>query len=215
MARYQKTVILTTIIAALSFPLLCSCATTTTQTLPALYTISLSEVIRPNNVKERYGEYTASQISEQNTLKYDYEDKMIKVLWTFESTMIKFLITNKTEYSIKVIWDEAAYVDIKGTTHRIMHSGIKYTDRQNPQPPSVVASRGTLDELILPTDYVYFSGYGVFAGWSQYPLLPLNPTIQEVNQYKGQTIKVLLPLQIEGHTNEYTFIFKIDDVRTK
>jgi hypothetical protein len=100
-----------------------------------------------------------------------------------------------------------------------MHSGVKYIDRNNPQPPSVVVRGGAITDDILPSDSVYYAS-GDFGGWREEPLLP-NSGIgigaralkTKAEKYSGKTYQVLLPLEIESIINEYIFIFKINNVK--
>ncbi len=184
------------------------------------YNIALSEVERPAEAKERYGEYKISEMepTEEKGFTYVFEDEMIKILWLPTGVMLGFQITNKTDHSIKIIWDEAAYVDENGESHRVMHGGVKYVDKEAPQPPSVVVRRGTLSDLILPTDYVSYTS-GTYGGWNERPLLPSEQMggdpqtlLRSARKFVGKTIQVLLPIQIETVTNDYIFSFVVEDV---
>jgi len=177
------------------------------------YDISLAEVERPANVKERFGEHQILK-TEEKGYKYLYEDEMIKILWLPTSKKIGFFIENKTDHSIRLIWDEAAYVDTDGETHKVIHAGVRYINRDAPQAPSVIVRHGILSDIIYPSDYIYYAD-----GWHERPLftdsqMGGNPMelLEAGKQYIGKTIQVLLPLEIEGVTNDYIFIFKINNV---
>jgi hypothetical protein len=191
----------------------------TFQTFQALYDIGLYEVERPTQAKERYGESKITKVQEEGVEKYYFEDDMVKIVWIPTPYQISFVLTNKTDHSIKIVWDEAAYVDENGVSHRVMHEGVKYIDRNNPQPPTVVVRKGTIVDSIFPTDYVYYVS-GEYGGWREKPLFPTFGYTAEgirdkAEQYVGKTIQVLLPLQIEGVVNEYIFSFKINKVEVK
>ncbi len=193
-------------------------------TYRAKYDIGLKEVERPAQAKERYGEKTITKVQEEGIFKYYFEDEMVKFIWIPSATEVAFVATNKTEHSIKILWDEAAYVDENGTSHRVMNSGIKYNERNNLQPPSIIVRKGTLNDIIIPTDYVYFYELGQYSSWKTEPLFPTMPkagalsveTKEDLSartkEYIGKTFQVLLPLEIEDVVNEYIFIFEIDDV---
>ncbi len=179
------------------------------------YDISLNEVERPADAKERYGE----QVIDKAEGKYYFEDKLVSIIWMLSARGISFILSNKTDHSIKIIWDEVSYVDSLGISHRVMHSGIKYIDRNNPQPPTVIVRKGTVNDLLFPTDYVRYVS-GRYGGWTNDPLLPTasyGKTAEkleaESRAYVGKTMQVLLPLEIENVVNEYLFIFRIDEAR--
>jgi len=185
----------------------------------AYYDIGLLQVEHPADMKARYGEQKITRIEEEGTYKYCFEDDIVKIIWIPTAYEFDFVLTNKSRYSIKIIWDEAAFVDENGLTHRIMHSGVRYIERDNPQPPTVIPSGATIADLIFPTDYVYWAS-GTYGGWRRLPLLPVSGATKEelsskATKYVGKTYKVLLPLTIEGVTHEYVFTFKIIDVKVK
>jgi len=182
-----------------------------------IYNIGLEEVERPAQAEERYGEQKITQTQEGDIEKFYFEDDMVGIIWSPTSSQISFILTNKTDHSIRIIWDEAAYVDVPGESHRVMHSGVKYIDRNNPQPPSVIVRKGSLSDFVVPTDRVVYVS-GRYGGWKTLPLFPnksQHPSILEENAlfYKDKTVQLLLPLQIEDVINDYIFTFKVNDVR--
>jgi len=183
------------------------------------YDISLVEVQRPLRAKERYGPQKIEKIIEKGISKYYFEDAMIKIIWLPDVSNFSFIINNKTDYSIRLIWDEAAFVDENGFTHRVTHSGVKYIDRNNPQPPSVIIRKGNLADFIVPTDYIEWKSGYYGEGWDIKSLLPetkkgsIRAVADEFKKYLNKTFQVLLPLQIEGVTNDYIFTFKIDKIK--
>lgn len=188
-------------------------------TYQGFYNVGLQEVERPENAKERYGESKIVNFEEEGKTKYSYEDDMIKIVWLPLSTQFGFTLKNKTDHSIKIIWDEAVYVDQNGSSGRVMHAGVKYTDRNNPQPPTVVVKKANIDDMIVPTDNVYYVS-GQYGGWRTKPMFPNRASTQEelnalTQKYIGKEVKVLLPLKIQETINEYIFTFKVEDFISK
>lgn len=191
----------------------------------AAYDISLYEVERPAEAKKRYGEQRIERLQEEGIYKYYFEDEMVKILWLPSASGLSFVLSNKTNHSIKIIWDETSYVDENGLGHRTMHSGVKYTDRNNPQPPTVVVRKGSVNDVVISADKVYWREgyYGKYLSnpgeWEQLSLfldyrsgLGSTELKSEADKFKGKTFQVLLPLQIENTVNDYIFAFKINDV---
>lgn len=177
------------------------------------YDISLNQVERPADAKERYGQ----QVIDKAEGKYYFEDELVKIIWVPSAYGISFILSNKTDHSIKIIWDEASYADTLGISHRVMHSGVKYIDRNNPQPPTVIVRKATVNDLIFPTDKVRYVS-GRYGGWRNDPLLPTASygvtaaqLEAESRPYIGKTFQILLPLEIENIVNEYIFTFRIDE----
>jgi hypothetical protein len=202
---------------------------TTYTTYRADYQISLIKVERPEKATIRYGVQKVDAVTTDTKYKYAFEDDMVRILWFVNSGRIAFLLQNKTDYSIKIPWDEAVYVDEMGRSHRVMHSGVKYTDRDKSQPPSVIVRRGSIEDTIHPTDYIsWVSGTRYSAGsWSEKSLLldmdfhgqylkgkysSLDDFEKAVKMNIGKQIQVLLPLQIQDVINDYIFAFNVDSV---
>ena len=64
---------------------------------------------------------------------------------------------NISNSTIKVVWDEAAYIDYNGETSKIMHKGIKYSEREASQPASVIIKGAKLEDVAIPTKNVSYS----------------------------------------------------------
>ena len=180
-----------------------------------VYKIGLQEVERPENTKERYGESKIVNFEEEGKTKYSYEDDMIKIVWIPLSTQFAFSLNNKTDHSIKIIWDEAVYVDQNGSSGRVMHSGVKYIDRNNPQPPTVIVKKANIDDMVVPTSNVTYTS-GQYGGWNTQAIFPnIALSQEELNslsqKYIGKEVKILLPLKIKETINEYIFTFKVED----
>lgn len=186
------------------------------ETYTGLYALSL-DAKSPEQVEEKYGKGKDIYV-EKN--RYIYEDKLIKISFPQPTRDISFSIENKIDRSIKIIWDGAAYIDEYNSSHRVMHSGVKFISRDQPQAPSVIVAGAILEELAYPADYAYYES-GKYGGWRQNPILPTQKTFIEtvagftdkVENFSGKTIGILLPLEIETTIYEYTFLFKIISAR--
>ena len=193
------------------------------------YKMSLIKVERPEKASSRYGQQKIDTLSGNDKYGFVFEDDMVRVLWNVNSHSIAFSIQNKTDHSIKLPWDESAFIDQNGSSHRVMHSGIKYTDRANPQAPSIIARKTSIEDIVFPTDYVSWEeGSDYSAGdWKESSFFPDHdfhgtylagtyPTFYDFESAAksqiGKTYQVLLPLQIEDVINDYIFTFKVDSV---
>ena len=221
---------------------LAACATTKrpraqVRYLGARYDIALVEVERPAEVKQRWGATQTIQLGD--SARYVYEDSLLRSGIALATPGIALRLTNKTSHSIKIVWDESSFIDAKGAVSKVMHLGVKYADRNASQPPSVVPARQTISEEISPNDRVHYREgfYGAYnsrpGGWEHRPILPVGPwTVTltaddslplqspqteairtQVNGYVGKRLGLVLPLEIQGVTNEYTFWFEVKSAR--
>jgi len=99
------------------------------QTVIANFSSALVQVDRPKLTKTRYGKMSA--IKQDPDKKYTYKDRLFSGVFYVSNSRINFMLTNKTDHSIKIIWDEASFIDLNGESVRISHNGVKYIDRNN------------------------------------------------------------------------------------
>ena len=71
-----------------------------------------------------------------------YEDNDLKITFSVGTKEIDFEIYNKTDKSIKIIWDETSFIPY-GEGKKVMHKGVKYTDRDAAQVPTSIPSKTT------------------------------------------------------------------------
>lgn len=70
-------------------------------------------------------------------------------------------------------------------------------------PPSIIPNGANLNDQIRPTDNAFFDG-----SWHSTPLIPFYNRYDP--QLVGKTIKIILPISINGIENEYSFVFSLD-----
>ena len=181
------------------------------------YDVSLKSVESPSNAKEKYGETKVVKVEQDELSKYQYEDDFIKIFWYVGSEQFHFDITNKSGYTMKLNWDDMSYVDENGKTNRVMHSGVKYTDRNNSQPASVLPKNASLSDMLLPTDNVYYRSSSYSSGWVEKNLFPEYKYTEEAQSSPmiGKTVRIIFPIIIQDVTNEYIFEFSVDSVSVK
>ncbi|HYH10030.1 MAG TPA: hypothetical protein VEK11_23475 [Thermoanaerobaculia bacterium] len=184
-------------------PLLLSCACATApQTASTPQSVPYELALAGVEHQPRGGTRTHHEPAAANT----FEDERIRIAWTPEATQLQFELTNKSDASMRVLWDDASFVDVSGRGDRVMHQGVKFADRSSSMPPTLIVHGATLDDLIAPVTNVYWrEGYGAYdAGrWQSKPLIP------EGMKATGKMLRVLLPLESNGTVHEYLFDFAV------
>lgn len=186
--------------------------------IEALYTFNLTNVHRSEQVIKQYGE---GKYTPENLV---FEDELLKVTLLPQETGIGVCIENKSDKTIKVVWDECSYMDIDRTAHRVLHLGARLIHSDQIQPVSAIARGAKLEDLIVPADYAeWVTSKDIFGNvsskWQISPLLPKLPLYggeanenqfkQRIAEINGKTISVLLSLQIEEVKNDYLFILSV------
>jgi hypothetical protein len=135
-----------------------------------------------------------------------FEDQAIRIRFTLSETQIGIRLQNKMPSPIKVDWNTISYVDIAGLAHSVMHTGVRYIERDRPQVATVIPPEAMIEDAIVPSDHIsYTSGSG--GGWSSRPLFP---ALAESNLYIGKLFSVFMPLELEGMVKNYLFSFRVE-----
>lgn len=102
---------------------------------------------------------------------------------------VGFTIQNNTDNRMLIVWDESSFVLPDGDSSRVYHFGVKYSQREQSQPPTVIAPGARVDEAVLPTDYTYYRSGG--GGWTTIPIVNMSSP-SEV------TFRAFLSLEVNG-----------------
>ena len=165
------------------------------------YECLLSKVEKPSNPAIRYGETTEVHSEDNIKAKFSYIDNVIAIILFSNNIGIDIELKNISDHSIKVIWDDAAFVDTDGTSSKIMHIGTKYSERYISQPPTTIIKDAKIQEVVRPINRVYFDDKLV--DWISKSIYPNEPRLE------GLQVRLMLPIQIKDVINEYLFIFDI------
>ena len=172
------------------------------------YKTALVRVEKPEDATNRYGE--TKTIQDEGVDKYSYNDSIIDVIIFGTKEQFSFALKNISNHSLKLIWNEAAFVGLDGSSSKIMHAGIKYSERENDQPATTIIKGAKIDDVATPTANVYYDegyriGYSTYGnGWKTKSMLPA----EYVGKNAGE-IRLMLPIQVKDVVNEYTFVFKV------
>ena len=180
----------------------------------ASYSVGLSSVESPADAKQQFGETKVVTFNEEGVSKYRYEDDYINIVWYVGLKQFNFTLNNKSGHRLKINWDDISFVDTEGQVGRVMHSGVKYTERNNSQPATTVPKGASISDILLPTENVYFVS-GQYGGWRENYLLPCVYQTPEAfnagaSSLVGKTMTIMMPIMIENVQNDYTFTFNIE-----
>lgn len=132
-----------------------------------------------------------------------FEDSIIKLCISIEEDYSSYILglQNKTNFKLKVLWDEAVIV-WNGQTSPIIHSGIKFMDKEKTQLPSVVLGNTKLIEYFtLSNNIVWQNGYGANPGyWKTFPI------IESFSDKATISIPILIQDSTITYTSHLTFV---------
>jgi hypothetical protein len=179
----------------------------------AKYNVVLAQVEKPSDAGQQYGETAITTVTEGEISRYYFEDEFIQIYWRVTPEQFQFELKNKGAHTIKIDWDAITFVDINGRAGRVIHEGVRYTDKNNSQASTNIPRNARITELLLPVDNIQWKGYN----WVTLSLIPsYYSTSQAMNEgkgtYVGKKMSILFPIDIAGVTNDYIFEFLVKDV---
>lgn len=165
------------------------------------YVSVLNSVEKPTNPEIRHGE--TSIITDGDLTKFSYVDNFIDIIILGTERKFSFILKNVSDNSIKIIWDEAVFVDFDGSSSKIMHNGIKYSQREATQSATTIIKGAKIEDTIIANNKVYFCDNPLVNDWLTRSMYPSEKGLEP-----GQ-LKIMLPIQIKDIVNEYIFIFDV------
>jgi hypothetical protein len=135
-----------------------------------------------------------------------FEDDFISAKWSLAPYTLDIELSNRTDRPLKVMWDEVAYVDHAGLSHRVATGGLRAVGAEAAPSVSVIPQGGRLKESIAPADNriqkcppsnfyrCHWTLLGLFEGAG----------------YAEKDIKVQLPIYIGDQRREYLFSLRVD-----
>ncbi len=134
-----------------------------------------------------------------------FRDKAISLSLMVGETSFQMEIKNRSEHPMKIIWERAEYTDIHARRFRVMNSGIRHQDRNNPVPDQTIQPGKSVLEVITPVEHVFVS-----SETGNYEVKPLlNPENGGVHGLKGKTVNLFIPIEINRAITPYNFKIQI------
>ena len=189
----------------------------------ASYDISLLSVEKSTGSEKVYEKQRIEIVLEAGITKFYFEDDMMRIKWRPAPNDIVFVVHNKTDNPVKIVWDEGKFIDAEGVTHKLLHSGIGYEERNDFHPPTIVYAKDTLEDFVYPADCWQKEESGRKSHknqghWKRGSFLPtqIRGTSEELRTkaepFVGKTFQVILALQINGVRTDYVCTFIVNNV---
>ncbi|MHC4780350.1 MAG: hypothetical protein ACYTFG_17410 [Planctomycetota bacterium] len=177
------------------------------------YEIALEEVERTSSGSKREVLDTIRRMTTGAASVFLFEDDVLKFIWSPRAEEMRFKLVNKGDETLRIIWDEALYIDEKGVNTRLVHAGIHSNDAYKLQPPSLVVKKGILSEAVFPAHHVAGDPRPVDRGTME-PIFPMWGRSKDAlksgaQKVVGKTVRILLPVVREEKKTVYTFHFVV------
>lgn len=113
-------------------------------------------------------------------------------------------IKNLTNKLIKIDWNQVAIIDVDQTSHRAIHTGIIFMQRNEPQAPTVIPPipMTKLSDTVFMLDKISYDQVFLAGGkWVIHDFIS--------SKDYNKTLGLFLPLEIGGVVKYYSFSFRI------
>lgn len=168
--------------------------------LSGAYFATLTQVERPIDSSNRYG--STETIVDNGITKFSYIDEYIDILIYSSDNQFNFTLKNISTTSLKIIWNEAVFVDSDGSTSKIMHLGTKYSQREEDQPATIIIKGAKIEDVAVPTKNVRYSD--ILKEWITESIFPAEQAMDV------EPLRLMLPIQVKETINEYIFVFNVE-----
>ena len=168
------------------------CAPTRTLIEP---TLALTVVERPADVAERWGDFT---LAPADSSSFTYEDELLRLAVVPLVGSFSMVLENRSDYSIRFLWPFAAYVGPNGVSSSVVSGETRWFEINTPPTPQVIPSASLVNLVILPRANANTSTNTID------PFFPASVTCEEA---RSLTLRLVLPVEIQGVTNEYSLHF--------
>lgn len=130
------------------------------------------------------------------------------IVGTLGSTQVGITVENNSDQPIEIVWNESSFIDIGRSAKRIFHSGVKYANRNEAQPNTIIPPLAKVNDVVIPEN-VHFAE----REWLKTPLFPseLPPALaaEALTSMKGAKVALFLQLLAAGKKTPVTLVFEI------
>jgi hypothetical protein len=154
------------------------------------------------------------KLSESDKKLLSFEDKIIQISWKVPGETFDFSLANKTDDTLRIIWNDAVFINHKGRSSKVIHYGVNYINKNTFQPDSVIIKHSTLTDGIMPTSNIdYFVDHWRIDEILQSAGYRPSDFRKFGEETVGKNLVVYLPISEKNKKIEYVFTFKIDDFK--
>lgn len=162
-------------------------------------TVSLDRIVRYSLKHRLVSPVVSEDIS--------FDDKMISISFSIDEQSFGMSLTNHTSLPLRILWDRAEYTDVNNRPHRLMHSGVRPQDRNNPIPAQTVPAGVTIKQALMAADSFIYNPEK--KAYESRPIFPLDSDIAA--ELKGRVFYLFIPIEIDRQIIPYNFKIEITD----
>jgi hypothetical protein len=137
---------------------------------------------------------------------------------------VEIVLTNNSTSAARILWDRSAFVGVDGVADRLIITGQKYTNADQPASPTVIPPSATAVVFLVPASRVAWregASYGtvfVPGAWETESILPATvkrqrfAVDQRVAELGGQAFRFFLFVEHPNFPTEIDIDIRIDRI---
>ncbi len=165
-----------------------------------LINISDGEVLKVTLEKEFLLKFR--MVGTQQSDDIQIRDGKVSIELRLDEQQMQMNLKNNTPNVINILWQRASYTDVNNRTHRIMHSGIRFEDRDSSFPLQKIMPYVTLHQALIPVDSVALN--------PRKKTFEIGPLFADPKSLNGKEVNVVIPIEIDAKVVPYSFKVKIN-----
>lgn len=157
--------------------------------------LTLRAVQRPADVAERWGDYT---LTPADTSGFTYEDDLLSLVVIPLEGTFRVQIENRSSHTIRLLWAESSYVGPRGLASNVVPGDTRWADMGNVPGPRIIPAGAAAVVTAIPR---------ANTDTSEMEILPFYRAGMNCGDIVNSSIRLVLPLEVEGNPNEYALEF--------
>jgi hypothetical protein len=115
---------------------------------------------------------------------------------------------------IEMQWDQSSYIDEEGNASRLIKSNVRLSEKDRPQPSTVIPPGTRLQETVFPIGRIKQSSDGSLYQAGLFPEIIQNGSSAKphLESLVGKEVKLFLRLLVNDQKQNVTIVFKVDEV---
>lgn len=144
-----------------------------------------------------------------------FADDWFNIVWTPTPKGFDFVMENKANKTLTIVWDESNFINEKGESGKVFHSEVKFINKDESISPTNIPIFAKINDILLPVEYWYFGtakkiGWGsAVKQWRNIPIWDTKIKDSEFEALRGKdiTLRVILCVRKGDEKRIYHFFF--------
>ncbi|HBN08094.1 MAG TPA: hypothetical protein DD435_05425 [Cyanobacteria bacterium UBA8530] len=134
----------------------------------------------------------------------EFDDRRIAAKFEFWKKQFSLTLTNRSKTPIRLLWEEATFIDADEHSHRVLHRGERIQEKQ---PPTLLGPGATLVDFVSQEDAEYLVSALAPTRKRAVSRIYSGPIDKPPTSEEGVQVAFYLPIAVNGTTEPYVFKF--------